>query len=70
MNYGSENATFVAMMYGSRATPQCGQIHCPHCGGYAIRPIPRSRGDKAQQHEDCDYCDRKGVVTGGNPKAN
>jgi len=62
MTYGIENATFVTSMYQGPVPLKPGEEHCPHCSGYAIRPLPRERGSSArsQRHEDCGYCDKKG----------
>lgn len=66
MTYGIENATFVCSMYQASVALKDGETHCPYCRGYAIRPIPRERGEniRGQRHEDCTYCDKKGKVTG------
>lgn len=57
-----DNAVFVCMMYSSQVPLKPGEKHCPHCNGYAIRPVHRERGQKTQRHEDCGYCDRKGKL--------
>jgi len=60
MTYDINNAVFTTMMYSSQVPLKAGENHCPYCSGYAIRPIPRQRGEKTQSHEDCSHCDGKG----------
>lgn len=58
--YDASNAVFTTMMYSSKVPLKPGEQHCPYCGGHAIRPILRERGQKTQMHEDCMHCDKKG----------
>lgn len=52
--YTLDNAVFVIMMYSSKVPLKEGEKHCPFCDGYAIKPVPRERGDKTPQlHIDC-----------------
>jgi hypothetical protein len=56
------NAVFITMMYQAPVPLKAGEEHCPYCGGYAVRPILRERGERNQRHEGCGRCDGKGKV--------
>ncbi len=58
MTYTFHNAVFVTMMYQSRVALKPGEVHCPYCDGYAIRPICGERGC----HKDCTHCNKKGKI--------